>query len=229
VLTCRILAALFVSACSTATSNVHDASYEDAATQVDASSSNDAGASSEPDASPYDDAGTGHDAGTNADPATCGGGEHNPPCAPEKYCDFENGCGTAGTCKVRPFCEPGGGPSVCGCDGETHESCLAMIAGIGLAHQGACLAPEHQFACGEFTCDNDSYCLHRGDETSNPGFFCLPLPEPCRPTTICHCIDEPCGCDEACDCESVLGGPCGGAAECDVVGNHVRVECITQG
>ena len=91
---------------------------------------------------------------TVTDPVTCGGGEHNPACAPEKYCDFESGCGTEGICRTRPFCEPGGGPMVCGCDGHTHDSCIAMSAGIGRAHEGACLAPERQFECGDFTCDN---------------------------------------------------------------------------
>lgn len=62
----------------------------------------------------------------------------NSPCLETEYCAGE-GCGTAGTCELRPTeCFLILAP-VCGCDGETHSNdCVANANGVRVDFNGAC-------------------------------------------------------------------------------------------
>jgi hypothetical protein len=64
-------------------------------------------------------------------------------CEGNDYCDYEdNSCGNTdalGACLAVPSeCEPGG-PSVCGCDGQSYENkCFAAMAGTDVAEASIC-------------------------------------------------------------------------------------------
>jgi hypothetical protein len=75
---------------------------------------------------------------------TCKG---NDQCGEGEFCAKLFGrCGEAGRCEERPKdCIEHGGKVlvrvVCGCDDKTYDSvCVAAIAGVSVAHEGACAA-----------------------------------------------------------------------------------------
>ncbi|MFT3924607.1 MAG: hypothetical protein QM778_18855 [Myxococcales bacterium] len=148
------------------------------------------------------------------DPILCGGA-YKDPCAEGKYCDWTDGCGTAGNCFTRDGCDLGGDHVICGCDGKTYmDDCVAYQQGVSMAHEGPCLDKARQFSCGRFTCDNGSYCLDLSsahDERSQERFVCLPLPTGCSP--------------DKCDCKQKLDGACYVSSTCSVEGNHLVVTC----
>lgn len=71
----------------------------------------------------------------------------NDQCGEGEFCAKLFGrCGDAGKCEERPKdCIEHGGKVlvrvVCGCDDKTYDSvCVAAIAGVSVAHEGACAA-----------------------------------------------------------------------------------------
>jgi hypothetical protein len=66
----------------------------------------------------------------------------NSMCSSADYC-AGTGCGTPGTCTVRPTICPLIVSPVCGCDGRTYSnSCIANTAGQRVAHTGMCAATD---------------------------------------------------------------------------------------
>lgn len=151
------------------------------------------------------------DAEPDLDPYLCGGA-YAWPCAADKYCAFDTGCGTVGNCVPRDS-ECKTKATVCGCDGVTYESkCAAGAKGWGVDHQGACGATEQQFRCGRFTCDaTTSYCLDKNKDydDAEERYVCFPWPA---------------GCD-GCDCTSKLDLACYIGATCSEQNGAARVTC----
>lgn len=149
------------------------------------------------------------DAEPDLDPILCGGA-YEWPCASDKYCRVDTGCGTVGNCFTRgAVCRIT--TPVCGCDGKTYENeCAASKLGISYNHEGSCAPPTQQFQCGRFTCDT-GYCLDNGrDEASaRERYFCIPFPAGCT----------------GCDCPAKLGLGCYIGSTCSEQDGHTRVTC----
>jgi hypothetical protein len=146
------------------------------------------------------------------DPILCGGG-YRSPCAEAKYCAWSDGCGTVGNCFSRDSCDSDA-EEICGCDGNTYaDECEAAQLGVSLSHVGACAAKKQQFACGDFTCDDSSYCLDLVDQfkAGQQRYFCLPVPSACS--------------SDSCTCNVDLGKACYTGSTCKVEGNHLVVRC----
>ncbi len=67
-------------------------------------------------------------------------------CDDGLYCDFDAMCGAddrGGSCSMHPVvCSRMACVELCGCDGQTYcGECAANVAGVSIAHEGACEAP----------------------------------------------------------------------------------------
>jgi hypothetical protein len=124
--------------------------------------------------------------GTCKPPAACAA---TLPCALTDYCKVPDAsCGKgslAGSCQTIPASCSGGGPPVCGCDGQTHASaCAASLAGVDVSASGACAAPAGTFPCGPLFCQiSGEVC--RKVPSSPPAYACVTAPPGCP--TGCNC------------------------------------------
>lgn len=153
---------------------------------------------------------TGGDTETGGDVCACGEGE---------FCAWElHTCGAdpsdVGACMPRPDACDAVFQPVCGCDLMVHGNlCEAQAAGVDVAIDGGCEAPEGYFPCGPIFCDiAGSYCAHELSDVGGipDSFQCAPLPDNCQQGD-CSCLAEvPCGLS----CEVIEGGgfevACGG-------------------
>jgi hypothetical protein len=124
------------------------------------------------------------------------------PCAIGQYCVFaDDKCGTtglAGSCKPVPGGCSGGGPAVCGCDGQVHGStCAAALEGVDLSSNQSCNAPSGTFACGAY------FCGVSGQICEDDRNFANPVPD------VYSCIAPPAGCPSGCGCNACPPCPAG--------------------
>jgi hypothetical protein len=129
-----------------------------------------------------------------ADVQVCGGGA--PACPTGEFCSRPAGSGcdpaVQGVCQTTPTVCPAVVEPVCGCNGTTYDNaCLADVAGVQIAGQGAC---QPQQACGGpsgTTCDT--------------GEFCKKAVASCAPDAAGVCTDTPLSCPTAlapvCGCD----------------------------
>jgi hypothetical protein len=120
---------------------------------------------------------------------TCGTGEV---CLrPQGECADD----AAGVCQTTPVVCPANVAPVCGCDGVTYSNaCVAAGAGVTVASEGECQAPEVPVACDGatgVTCADLQFCKHAdGACAADVEGVCTSLPLACQPILL-----EVCGCD----------------------------------
>lgn len=133
----------------------------------------------------------------------CGGPEELA-CLPGLYCQFEVGeCGSddeGGVCKLRPaVCAALSNP-VCGCDDRTYDNaCLAALAGVSVAGEGACDTNDGDArACGGIEglqCAAGEYCRYNEDAlcgAADQTGLCEVIPQNCTLefAPVCGCDDK---------------------------------------
>ncbi len=113
---------------------------------------------------------------------------NNEQCEEGQFCNKgDNNCNGVGECTTKPGICPLIYDPVCGCDGNTYSnSCFAAMAGVNVAHDGACAPP----ACnGNSDCEENAYCDKDAGDCNGSG-VCSPKPDICP-----EIFDPVCGCD----------------------------------
>lgn len=123
-------------------------------------------------------------------------------CGVDEYCAWQaHTCGAdpsdSGVCMTRPEACDAVYQPVCGCDLMVYgNECDAQMAGVDVAIDGGCQAPEGYFPCGSMFCDlQTTYCERQlSDVVGFPDTFaCKPLPDTCNPIECACLADVPCG------------------------------------